>query len=232
MLDKLLMKNFILPLCIFTILGLTAACNSSANKPIENSMAPETTSELSSDSKRIIQEYNSIILEFSNVDDETKTLQKLKFIIPKLKKINSDKERNSLLISSYLRLGDIDQAYKLTQKILTKESKPNLKNFQCMLMESLKKPASLIKNCYFETALLYKNELNKLDPSASTYTQMLWGFNVNMYHAGNANSVENLKKIIHDQKNENDKLMYETWFELETNTSERQDLLNSIASRM
>ena len=147
-----------------------------------------------------------------------------------MKQIDSGKERNRLLISFYLRIGEIDQAYKLTEEILAKENKPNMKNFQCMLMESLKKPESLIKGCYSEAASLYKNELNKLDPSTSTYTQMLWGFNVNMYHAGNANYVESLKKIVDDQKNENDKLMYETLFELETNTNDRQHLLNTIAS--
>lgn len=227
------MKKILLPLCIsFTTLGLATACNSSSNNPAENSTNSKISSELSSESKQIIDEYNSIILEFQNGDDETKTTKNLKSLIPKLKQINSDKERNRLLISSYLRVGEIDQAYKLTEEILAKENKPNMKNFQCMLMESLKKPALLIKGCYSEAASLYKNELNKLDPSAATYTQILWGFNVNMYHAGNAEYIENLKKIANDQKNENDKLMYETLLELETNTNERQDLLNTIASRI
>lgn len=227
------MKKFLLPLFMsFTTLGLATACNSSSNNPVENSTNSKISSELSSESKKIIEEYNSIILEFQNTDNETETSKKLKSIIPKLKQINSDKERYRLLISSYLRIGEIDQAYKLTEEILAKENKPNMKNFQCMLMESLKKPDSLIKGCYSEAASLYKNELNKLAPSASTYTQMLWGFNVNMYHAGNVKYVESLKKIVVDQKNENDKLMYETLFELETNTDERQDLLNTIASRI
>lgn len=225
------MKKFLLPLFIsFITLGLATACNSSSNNPIENSNTPKISSELSNESKQIIEEYNSLILEFQNADDETLTTQKLKSLIPKLKLINSDKERNRILISSYLRVGEIDQAYKLTEEILAKENNPNMKNFQCMLMESLKKPTSLIKGCYSQAASLYKNELNKLDSSASTYTQMLWGFNVNMYHAGNAEYIESLKKIVDDQKNGNDKLMYETLLELEMNTNERQDLLNTIAS--
>lgn len=136
------------------------------------------------------------------------------------------------MISSHLRLGEIDQAYQFTEKMLTKENKANIKNFQCMLMESLKKPTSLIKGCYSEAASLYKNELNKLEPSAANHTQMLWGFNVNMYHAGNPEYIESLKKIVSDQKNENDQLVYEILFELETNTSQRQDLLKTIASRI
>lgn len=227
------MKKFLLPLFIsFTTLGLATACNSSSNNPVENSNNPQISSELSSLSKQTIKEYNSIILEFQNADNESETIKKLKSIIPNLKQINSDKERNRILMSSYLRIGEIDQAYKLTEEILAKENKPNMKNFQCMLLESLKKPDPLIKGCYSEAASLYKNELNKLNPSASTYTQMLWGFNVNMFHAGNAKYLESLKKIMDDQKNENDKLMYETLFELETNIDERQDLLNTIASRI
>ena len=77
-----------------------------------------------------------------------------------------------------------------------------------------------------------KNELNKLDSSASTYTQMLWGFNVNMYHAGNNEYIDHLKKIVNDQTEENDKFMYEQLFELETNIDERQELLHTIASRI
>lgn len=75
-----------------------------------------------------------------------------------------------------------------------------MKNFQCMLMESLKKPISLVKDCYSEDALLYKNELKKLAPSAVTHTQMLWGFNVNMYHAGNNEYLEKLNKPVNGQK--------------------------------
>lgn len=227
------MKKILLPIFIsFAAIGLTTACNSSSNNAVENSTNSKIKSEPNSESKKVIEEYNSLILEFQNVDDETKTIQKLKSLIPKLKLINSDKERNRILISSYLRVGETEQAYQLTEEILAKEKKPNMKNFQCMLMESLKKPASLIKGCYSEAASLYKNELNKLDPAAATYTQMLWGFNVNMYHAGNNEYIDQLKKIVNDQKNDNDKLMYETLFELETNTNERQDLLNTIASRI
>lgn len=227
------MKKILLPLLIsFTTLGLTAACNSSTNNTEENSKNTEIKSELNSESKQIIEEYNSLILEFQNSDDEEKTTQKLKSLIPKLKQINSDKERNRILISSYLRIGETEQAYKLTEEILAKEKKPNMKNFQCMLMESLQEPASLIKGCYSEAATLYKNELNKLDPSAFTYTQMLWGFNVNMYHAGNNEYIDHLKKIVNDQTEENDKFMYEQLFELETNIDERQELLHTIASRI
>lgn len=227
------MKKFILPIFIsIATLSLMTACNSSANNGLDNSKNTETKSELNSESRKFIEEYNSLILEFQNTDDETKTAQKLKSLIPKLKQINSDKERNRILISSYLRIGDIDQAYKLTEEILAKEKKPNMKNFQCMLMESLQKPASLIKDCYSEAALLYKNELNKLDSAAATYTQMLWGYNVNMYHAGNNEYIDHLKKIVNDQTKENDKFMYERLLELETNIDERKELLHTITSRI
>ena len=223
-------KIILLSLISFTTLGLATACNSSTKNSLENSKNIEIKSELNSESKKVIEEYNSLILEFQNSDDVKKTTQKLKSLIPMLKQINTDKERNRILISSYLRVGENEQAYKLTEEILAKEKKPNLKNFQCMLIESLQKTASLIKDCYSEAALLYKNELNKLDPSASTYTQMLWGFNVNMLHAGNREYINHLKKIVNDQKSEQDKLMYESLFELETNVEQRQHLLTTIAS--
>ncbi len=225
-------RIILLSLISFTTLGLATACNSSANNGLDSSTNNEIKSELNSESRKFIEEYNSLILEFQNADNETQTAQKLKSLIPKLKQINSDKERNRILISSYLRVGETEQAYKLTEEILAKEKKPNMKNFQCMLMESLRKPASLIKGCYSEAAILYKNELNKLDPSAFTYTQMLWGFNVNMYHAGNNEYIDHLKKIVNDQTEENDKFMYEQLFELETNIDERQELLHTIASRI
>ncbi|WP_158652312.1 hypothetical protein [Acinetobacter indicus] len=78
------MKNIILPLFIsFTTLSLTTACNSPSNNYIENTSGSKASPELSSESKLIIEEYNSIILEFQNIDDETETLKKLKSIIPK-----------------------------------------------------------------------------------------------------------------------------------------------------
>lgn len=143
------MKNIILPLFIsFTTLSLTTACNSPSNNYIENTSGSKASPELSSESKLIIEEYNSIILEFQNIDDETETLKKLKSIIPKLKQINLEKERYRLLMNSYLRIGDIEKAYTLTEEILAQNKQPNIKNFQCMLMETLNKPSSLIKDCY------------------------------------------------------------------------------------
>ncbi|WP_168384541.1 hypothetical protein [Acinetobacter indicus] len=227
------MKNIILPLFIsFTTLSLTTACNSPSNNYIENTSGSKASPELSSESKLIIEEYNSIILEFQNIDDETETLKKLKSIIPKLKQINLEKERYRLLMNSYLRIGDIEKAYTLTEEILAQNKQPNIKNFQCMLMETLNKPSSLIKDCYSAAASLYQHELNKLDSSAPNYTQILWGFNVNIFHAGHIEYRYQLKKIVDHQKNETDQQFYKNLFDLETNADLRQELLYSIASRI
>ncbi len=98
-------------------------------------------------------------------------------------------------MNSYLRIGDIEKAYTLTEEILAQNKQPNIKNFQCMLMETLNKPSSLIKDCYSAAASLYQHELNKLDSSAPNYTQILWGFNVNIFHAGHIEYRYQLKKL-------------------------------------
>ncbi|MDM1771159.1 MULTISPECIES: hypothetical protein [Acinetobacter] len=225
------MKKILIPVLVsFTTLGLATACNSSTNNAVENSKNTDITAELNIESKKVIEEYNSLILEFQNSDDEKKTTQKLKSLIPRLEQINSDKERNRILINTYLRIGEIDRAYEFIEEILSKDKRPNLKNFQCMLMESLNKSPSLIQDCYLAAASLYKNKLDKLDPSEAMYTKILWGYNVNMLHAGNREYINQLKKIVNDQKSEQDKMMYESLFELETNIEQRQQLLTTIAS--
>ena len=75
------MKKILLPLLIsFTTLSLTTACNSSTNNTEENSKNTKVESELNSESKKVIEEYNSLILEFQSLDDESKTTQKLKLM--------------------------------------------------------------------------------------------------------------------------------------------------------
>ncbi|OTG65053.1 hypothetical protein [Acinetobacter silvestris] len=219
------MKNLILPF-IIAVAPLTA-CNSSENISIPDSSI-HSKEVLSPESLKIINEYNSIIQNAHNFENDDVTKSKLKSILPQLNKINSAKERNSILLNTYLRLEEFDQAYNLTEKILATEKKPNMQNFQCLLMETLNKDKPQIKKCYELASALYKIDVEKLKSNNPKYTFTLWNYYSNMYQAGHEEYIGKLKQIIKDQKHESDKQMYQTLYEIETNPNERKSLLDSL----
>ncbi|UIJ77145.1 hypothetical protein [Acinetobacter sp. SH20PTE14] len=130
------MKQIIFPL-LLSILPLSACGNSSQTAPPAQSSATRADAELSPESKEIINEYNQILIQSQSELDPQKTNQKLKKILPKISKINSENERNNLLLNINMRLSNYEEAFAITNTILEKKETTNMKNFQCLLIRLL-----------------------------------------------------------------------------------------------
>lgn len=100
-----------------------------------------------------------------------KPIKSLKKILPKISKINSENERNNLLLNINMRLSNYEEAFAITNTILEKKETTNMKNFQCLLIEVLNKPKKDIEDCYLYNANLYKKQLDNMPKMISITTK-------------------------------------------------------------
>ncbi len=223
------MKN---PLIFFFLVALAlAACNSSSNLPILTTSNSKTQDKLTDESEAIIDEYNQIILNAPNEENEQVTQQKLESIFSKTSKINSDKERNNIQLSILMRNGNYLRAYELTEEILSKKQTSNMKSFQCLLMESIHKTHTEIQECYSDAAQLYQETLADLDKNNPLYPHIEWAYFANLFHSGKVEYKDKLKRIVDSQKTVEDKQTFQMMYEMETNLIERRSLLESKAGK-
>lgn len=225
------MKQIIFPL-LLSILPLSACGNSSQTAPPAQSSATRADAELSPESKEIINEYNQILIQSQSVLDPQKTNQKLKKILPKISKINSENERNNLLLNINIRLGNYEEALAITNRILEKKETTNMKNFQCLLIEVLNKPKKDIEDCYLYNANLYKKQLDKMPQNDPYYDQTEWAYYASLLHTGKTEYKSKLKQLVDSKKSPEDKAIYESLYEIETIPDGRKSILNNYKFQM
>ena len=73
--------------------------------------------ELSTEDKRLIDEYNKILQHLTSGNEE-KFLQELNYFLPKVEKIKNNKEKNNILMNIYIQQKQYKKAYDLNNKLL------------------------------------------------------------------------------------------------------------------
>ena len=225
------MKQIIFPL-LLSILPLSACGNSSETAPLAQSSATRVDAELSPESKEIINEYNQILIQSQSELDPQKTNQKLKKILPKISKINSENEQNNLSLNINIRLANYEEAFAITNRILEKKETTNMKNFQCLLIEVLNKPKKDIEDCYLYNANLYKKQLDNMPKNDLYYDQTEWAYYASLFHAGKTEYKSKLKQLVDSKKSPEDKEIYESLYEIETIPDGRKSILANYKSQM
>ncbi|RKG29684.1 hypothetical protein [Acinetobacter tianfuensis] len=219
------MKKIVFPLLLF-ILPLTACNSSSETETRTQSSTARTDAKLSQESKEIINEYNQIFIKSQHEPAPQNINQKLKDILPKISQINSEKERNNLSLNINMRLGNYAEAYAITNKILAIKETANMKNFQCLLIEVLKKPKNEIEGCYLYSANLYKKQLDNMTKDDPYYDQTEWAYYASLLHANKTEYKSKLRQLA-DSKSAEDKQTYETMYEIETTPDGRKSILDN-----
>ncbi|HCV3153512.1 hypothetical protein, partial [Acinetobacter baumannii] len=127
-----------------------------------------------------------------------------------------------------IRLGCLEQAYAITEKMLTKANNSKLQETQCIFLKRMKKDISLIKQCYEKTASSYLNEINLIPKAQLWYQYALWGNYAAMYHAGHKEYKLKLLELINYHNNEDHRLTYRQMYESVVNPSILQKRIDRI----
>lgn len=225
------MKQIIFPLIV--VFFPFTACNSSNNpETITKEATTSRNTELSLESRKIIEEYNQILIQSQDESDPKITNQKLKDILLKIDQINSEKERNNLSLNINMTLGNYNEAYAITKNILAKKETTNMKDFQCLLIEVLNKPKKEIEDCYLYNANLYKKKLDRLPKDNPSYGQIEWAYYASLLHAGKTEYKEKLKQLVDSKNSPDDKETYETLYQMEITPEKRKSILDQYKSQI
>ncbi|WPP71456.1 hypothetical protein SOI81_07320 [Acinetobacter pittii] len=175
-----------------------------------------------------IYEYNDIIYGLNTKQDQATAHLKLKTLLKKMPSsddnLNILKTKRKILV----HLGCLNEAYIVTEKILTKTESSKLQEMQCIFLSKMKKDAHEIKACYEKTANSYLNEINLIPKAALRYQYALWGHYAAMFHAGHIEYKDKLQEIIDYHNIEDHKKTYQQMYENVMNSSIFQTRLDAI----
>ncbi|MBU0364032.1 hypothetical protein KN398_17750 [Acinetobacter baumannii] len=177
---------------------------------------------------KYIYEYNNIIYNLRNNSDQKSINLKLKKL---LNTMPSNEDNLAILKTKrkiLIRLGCLEQAYVITEKMLTKANNSKLQETQCIFLKRMKKDISLIKQCYEKTASSYLNEINLIPKAQLWYQYALWGNYAAMYHAGHKEYRLKLLELINYHNNEDHRLTYRQMYESVVNPSILQKRIDRI----
>lgn len=194
-----MIKNFTFPIFIFCSVSLLAC-----NKPA-NSIEPSTVSskkdnlevyeKLNPKDQAIINEYNQAtnLITTGDVDGFQK---QIKALIPKIKSISDEQQRNMILMNVYNQLDMTQEAFDLNEQLLKKSPSHDKQEFKCFLLNRLDKKEEL-PQCYEVAAKLIKNELDKPEiKNSSEYPYSEWSYYFFMYQAGHNEYKEKMTNLI------------------------------------
>lgn len=170
---------------------------------------------ISASDLEIIKRFNEILKKLAT-DSSGRNQKQLQDFIPEALKISNTKEKNSILMNIYLQTKMYSEALKLNTAIL-KVNPDNVSNqkFQCLLLKTLGNPNQSVKTCYIKLSNLIKKQLNASNSQDSMYPYIEWSYYAAMYHAGNDEYKDKLKKVVDLQTNEENKLQFDAMYEAE-----------------
>ncbi|QHH99413.1 hypothetical protein [Acinetobacter dispersus] len=211
-----MIKKFTFPILIFCSFALLA-CNNSAN-----SIEPSTVSskkdnlevhkKLNAKDQEIVNEYNQAT-DLITTGDVTGFHNQIKALIPQIKTISDDKQRNLILMNVYTQLEMNQDAFDLNEKLLKKNPSSDKQEFQCFLLKQLNKKEDL-PTCYETAAGLLKKELShpeaKKDPD---YPYSQWSYYFYMYQAGHTEYKEKMLNLIQSTSDTKIKSNLQTTFD-------------------
>ncbi|EKU56594.1 hypothetical protein ACINWC323_2594 [Acinetobacter sp. WC-323] len=194
-----MIKNITLPVFIFCALGLLA-CNKPANsiEPSDISTKQnhsEKVAKLNTKDQAIVNEYNQAT-DLITTGDLEGFQKQIKGLIPKIKSISDDKQRNKILMNIYTQLKMNQEALDLNEQLLKNNPSYDKQEFQCFLLKRLDKNEGL-PQCYETAAKLIKIELDKPEiKNSPEYPYSEWSYYFFMYQAGHHEYKDKMTKLI------------------------------------
>lgn len=208
-------------------IGLSA-CNNHTDDSPSKIINMEDTQKQHTPTNTYIYEYNDIIYKLNTEQDQTTAHIRLKSLLKKMPSHDSNlnilKTKRKILV----HLGCLNEAYSVTEKILSKTDSSQLQEMQCIFLSKMKKDAHEIKACYERTANSYLNEINLIPKAALRYQYALWGHYAAMFHAGHIEYKDRLQEIIDYHNIEDHKKTYQQMYENVMNSSIFQKRLEAI----
>jgi hypothetical protein len=211
----------------FISMGLVA-CNKSNDSAISKTNNQQYTGSPQSTANQYIYEYNNIVYNLSSNREDNLINLKLKKL---LNSMPSNEDNLALLKTKrkiLIHLGCLEQAYTVTEKILSKANNSKLQETQCIFLKRMKKDASQIKECYEKTASSYSNEIRSIPKAQIWYRYALWGNYAAMYHAGYKEYKFKLQNLINYHNSEDHRLTYQQMYEAVVNPSILQKRIDRI----
>ncbi|WP_151869893.1 hypothetical protein [Acinetobacter sp. TUM15509] len=213
-----MIKNITFPVFIFCTLGLLA-CNKSANSVEPSDISTkqsnsEQVAKLNTKDQEIVNEYNQAtdLITTGDVDGFHK---QLKALMPKIKSISDEKQRNKILINVYTQLEMNHEALDLNEKLLIKNPSYDKQEYKCLLLNRLDKKEDLPK-CYETAANLIKIELDKPEiKNNPEHPYSEWSYYFFMYQAGHHEYKEKMTNLIKSTANPKIKSDLQTAFDEE-----------------
>ncbi|WP_373358948.1 hypothetical protein ACEN3H_07875 [Acinetobacter lactucae] len=208
-------------------IGLSA-CNNHTDDSPSKIINMEDTQKQYRPTNTYIYEYNDIIYKLNTEQDQITAHIRLKSLLKKMpshdNNLNILKTKRKILV----HLGCLNEAYSVTEKILSKTDSSQLQEMQCIFLSKMKKDAHEIKACYERTANSYLNEINLIPKAALRYQYALWGHYAAMFHAGHIEYKDRLQEIIDYHNIEDHKKTYQQMYENVMNSSIFQKRLDAI----
>lgn len=212
------MKYFLIFLTVFLIFGSTACSPNKHNashtevKPVQDN---EDASNLSIDDQTIIKKYKDTInnLNFREREHANKTM---KDILPEIRKIKNDYERQKIEMQIYLATSMYQEAYDLNNKRMEEDPSTQRQFMKCELMKSLNLAQALIKSCHAKLAQDIHKELDNSSKDDPLYIYGEWSYLLAMYQAGHDEYKQKMQDFIAATKDETMKTRFKDSFELAT----------------
>ncbi|MDQ9948063.1 MULTISPECIES: hypothetical protein [Acinetobacter] len=192
-------------------LGLSA-CNNHTDDSPSKIINVEDSQKTNRPINTYTYEFNDIIYKLNTEQDQITAHIKLKRLLKKMpsndNNLNILKTKRKILV----HLGCLNEAYRVTEKILTKSENSKLQEMQCIFLSKMKKDAHEIKACYEKTANSYLNEINLIPKAALRYQYTLWGHYAAMFHAGHIEYKDKLQEVIDYHNIEDHKKTYQQMY--------------------
>ena len=192
-------------------IGLSA-CNNHTDDSPSKIINMEDTQKQHRPTNTYIYEYNDIIYKLNTEQDQITAHIRLKSLLKKMPSHDSNlnilKTKRKILV----HLGCLNEAYIVTEKILSKTDSSQLQEMQCIFLSKMKKDAHEIKACYERTANSYLNEINLIPKAALRYQYALWGHYAAMFHAGHIEYKDKLQEVIDYHNIEDHKKTYQQMY--------------------
>ncbi|OTG85262.1 hypothetical protein B9T31_12340 [Acinetobacter sp. ANC 4558] len=209
----MLLKKILKTSFLIILVNSVLACSHNNDKAQNNSQVRyEQKKDISAEDRRLIEEYNHIIEDLVN-GDENKYQQELKLFLPKASQIKDSIERNNILMNIYMQTKQYKNAYKLNDVQIQEDPTANRLAFRCQILELLNKEQSVIKQCYEVSAKAIKVELEQIQKNDPMYNYAEFTYYLEMYRAGHTEYKEKMRQALSSIKDESMKMNANIWYE-------------------